>query len=569
MDIHQITEMLNAGEGLKIEFKIAKNSIPSSLYETVVSFSNTDGGTILLGVDDDGSVIGIDDSAVGQLQKDLVSTINSLDCIAPTIYTSPLVFNHPDGKILILQIPASSSVHDHAGRIYIREYEVDIDISQNQSRIADLYLRKRTFFTEAAIYPHLTMADLDSSLFDKARQLIRNYKSNHPWLLADNEQMLHDSVLWRKDFQSGQEGLTLAAALIFGKDSTIQSILPAYKAEAMVRIENKDRWDDRISPPLRTNLIDTYQLIKEFINKHLPEKFHLEADQRIDLRDRIFREIIGNIIVHREYTSAYPSEIIITESEVKFTNPNKPLFHGVLDPKRFSPYPKNPNIRKFFTAFGWTDEIGSGIRNTNKYLPFYSGGAKPIFMENDNFVTLIPRLNVTFAKFSKELFTWLELPEAAYDHLNLSLNNFTLPGQFHNTSWDELLLNLVPSWYKKGTELTILNLSKIKRFDPSAIQNVPSWNQKCTQLLNKKFRYILGTLMICLEPVKLKSILQYFEYANENSFKQSYLKPLREIGFIEQTIPDRPTDSNNKYVITENGKAFLSGNDLILIRDKI
>jgi ATP-dependent DNA helicase RecG len=217
------------------------------------------------------------------------------------------------------------------------------------------------------------MGDLDNVLFDKAYTLIRNNRSDHPWLMVDKEQMLKDATLWRKDYQTGQEGLTLAAALIFGKDRTIQSLLPAYKVEAMVRKENKDRYDDRINPPLRTNLIDTYLSLKEFINKHLPEKFYTEGDQRIDLRDKIFREVIGNVIVHREYTSALSSEIIITETSVQITNPNKPLFHGMIDSTGFNPYPKNPNIRKFFSAFGWTDEIGSGIRNTNKYRTKSSG----------------------------------------------------------------------------------------------------------------------------------------------------------------------------------------------------
>ena len=67
---------------------------------------------------------------------------------------------------------------------------------------------------------------------------------------------------------------------------------------------SSDRWDDRLMPPLRTNLIDTYLELKAFINKHLPEKFYMEGDQRVDLRDKIFREVVANCIVHREYTSA-------------------------------------------------------------------------------------------------------------------------------------------------------------------------------------------------------------------------------------------------------------------------
>ena len=97
------------------------------------------------------------------------------------------------------------------------------------------------FFTETQIYSYLSLADFDDSLFEKASQLIRNFRSDHPWLLVSVEQMLKDSVLWRKDHTTGKEGYTLAAALIFGKESTIQSILLVYKVEAMVRIENKDR----------------------------------------------------------------------------------------------------------------------------------------------------------------------------------------------------------------------------------------------------------------------------------------------------------------------------------------
>ena len=44
-----------------------------------------------------------------------------------------------------------------------------------------------------------------------------------------------------------------------------------------------EHWDDRLMPPLRTNLIDTYLELKAFINKHLPEKFYMEGDQRVDL----------------------------------------------------------------------------------------------------------------------------------------------------------------------------------------------------------------------------------------------------------------------------------------------
>ena len=559
MELRDIEQLIQQGEGLKIEFKEAADAVPKSFYETVVSFSNTDGGTILLGVNDSGAVTGIQPGAAVKLQKDIITALNAKECINPPLYIQPYTLQHPNGEIMVLQIPASSQVHDHAGHIYSREFESDLDVTENQQKVSDLYLRKRNFFTEAQIIPHLTMDDLDPALFDKARQLIRNFRSDHPWLLVSNEQMLKDSVLWRKDFMTGQEGLTLAAALIFGKDATIQSIVPAYKVEAMVRIQNTDRWDDRINPPLRTNLIDTYLSLKKFVNDHLPEKFYMEGDQRIDLRDKIFREVIGNAIVHREYTSALSTDLIITATGVTVTNPNKPLFHGPIDPSGFNPFPKNPNIRKFFTAFGWTDEIGSGIRNTNKYLPLYSAGASPLFYENDTFKTELPLVSATMGSFAKEFQQWLELPEAIRPHLEKGLTTVSLPAAMAGADWEALLLYLVPSWHQKGTQLGPLNWPENQRHTAEEIKKVPSWRQKGTELLTKKVWYLISILTMVSEPVKMSELMAALGYKNQKTFRDNYLLPLRKAGFIEFTNPEKPTDPENKYRITEAGKTFLGG----------
>lgn len=559
MEVNDLQYLINQGEGLRIEFKDARDSVPASFYETVVSFSNTDGGTILLGVDDQGKVNGIDENAEISLTKNIITALNSRDCIDPPVYVQPFCIKHQDGKVMVIQIPASSQVHNHKGIVYSRDFESDLDITKNHQRLSDLYLRKRNLFTESIIYPHLTLDDLDDKLFDKAFTLIRNNKSDHPWLLADKEQLLREATLWRKDFQTGQVGLTLAAALIFGKDETIQSLLPAYKVEGLLRKENLDRYDDRINPPLRKNLIDTYLELKAFINKHLPEKFFMEGDQRVDLRDKVFREVVGNAIVHREYTSTLATELIISGSEVVITNPNKPYFHGVIDPLGFNPYPKNPNIRKFFTAFGWTDEIGSGIRNTNKYLPLYVPGAHPVFLENDIFKTVIPLRFVNLGTYAHAFINWLSLDEEFSAHLGVGLAEIELSSDFFDFTWEQLLLQLVPSWHQKGTQLNSLKWTENQIFKEEEIKQVPGWNKKGTQLLKKKNWYLIGILSLCTSPIALSDLMAAFNYKNAKTFRDNYLKPLRESGLIVFTIPEKPTNPDNKYVITQQGKAFLGG----------
>ncbi len=555
MENELVKNMIKRGEGLNAEFKKATSSIPSDLFETVVSFSNTDGGTLLLGVDDDGNVIGIDPAQKNKLLKNLVSSINSPDCIHPPLYLQPTILQLEDKIIIALQIPVSSQVHNHKGNIYIREFESDIDITKNQQRVSDLYHSKSNVFTESQIIPKLSLDDLEPELFVKVRNLIRSNKSDHPWLLMDNLSMLKESVLWRKDFITGQEGFTLAAALIFGKDTAIQSIVPAYKVESMVRIENPDRWDDRIT--LRTNLIDTYINLKSFINKYLPEKFYLEGDQRVDLRDKIFREVVGNSVVHREYRSALATEIIIDKLQLTATNPNKPHFNGPIDLESFNPFPKNPNIRKFFTALGWTDEIGSGIRNTKKYLPLYVNGAQPSFIEGIIFKTIIPLQLVTLGRFTDKWIKWLQLSEDYREHLEKSLNKIEVNPVLFNASWDDCLLQLVPGWNQKGTRLEKLDWPKNQTVEKDFSEKVPGRPTEGTGRPHKKIRYLISILSLAAEPLSLDDIMKAIGYANKKTFRDNYIKPLEQLQFITKTDLVNLSSPDQKYKLTKAGALFL------------
>lgn len=557
MEIELIKNIIAKGEGVLVEFKRASSNVPTDAYETIVSFSNTQGGTLLLGVDDDGIITGIDKTKKNKILKDLVSAINSRDCINPPLYLQPTAIEMKEGLIIALQVPVSSQIHSYNRKIYIREFESDIDITENQGRVSDLYFTKSSIFIENEIYPKLAFKDLDPELFTKARNLIRSQRSDHPWLAIKDEEMLKEASLWRKDFKTGQEGLTLAAALIFGKETTIQSLLPAYKVEVIVRRVNIDRWDDRIT--LRKNLIDTYLEVKSFINKHLPEKFYMEGDQRIDLRDKIFREVVGNIIVHREYNSAMSTQVLIEKYRVIATNPNKAHSIGPIDLDSFNPFAKNPNIRKFFTALGWTDEIGSGIRNTKKYLPLYVHGAQPQFIEGNVFETIIPLSYFSLGPFSNKWGAWLELSEKSADHLEVSLSKINLSPTLSESSWENILLNLVPGWTQKGTRLEPLDWPKNQPVTEESIKMVPGWAQKGTKLVHKKVRYLLAILSLTAEPLGLENLMEAIGYSNRSAFRKNYLQPLEQVQFITKTDLENRSSPGQKYKLTKKGELFLSG----------
>ena len=99
--------------------------------------------------------------------------------------------------------------------------------------------------------------------------------------------------------------------------------------------------------------------------------------------------MIGNVLIHREYTSSRPARFIIEKDQMFTDNANKALNHGIITLQNLCPVAKNPIIASFFNQIGRADELGSGVRNLYKYVHLYSG-ADPVFDEEDVFKLTIP-----------------------------------------------------------------------------------------------------------------------------------------------------------------------------------
>ena len=210
---------------------------------------------------------------------------------------------------------------------------------------------------------------------------------HHPWIDMTDEEMLRSCGLILEDPETNKEGITLAAILLFGTDNRIMSVLPQHKTDAIFRVFNVDRYDDR--DVVITNLIESYDRLVEFGKKHLNDVFTLDGVQRISARDKILREIISNLLMHRDFSSGYVPKLVIERNKITTENANLAHGHGNLNLKTFKPFAKNPPIAKVFREIGLADELGSGMRNSYKYTKMYSGG-EPVFTEADVFTTVIP-----------------------------------------------------------------------------------------------------------------------------------------------------------------------------------
>jgi len=297
----KLHELIRQGEGITTEFKACNGGLSRDVYETVCAFLNRFGGTLLLGVDDSGKITGIDSAAIDQLRKDFVTAINNPQKLTPPTYLA-IDDAELDGKLLLhIYVPESSQVHRCNGRIYDRNEDGDLDITNHTVQVAQLYQRKQATYSENKVYPHIHPGDLRADLIERCRNHVRINRKNHPWVGLDDASLLQSAQLVQPDPVTGKTGVTLAGVMLFGHDQQILQVCPAHRTDLLLRKVDVDRYDDR--DLVRTNLIDSYDRILAFIQKHLPDPFYMEGIERRSLREHIFREVASNMLIHREYAS--------------------------------------------------------------------------------------------------------------------------------------------------------------------------------------------------------------------------------------------------------------------------
>lgn len=388
MDLKELQSMLTIGETVAVEFKRCGNGIESDTYETVCSFLNRFGGDILMGVLDNGTVVGVPEKAAPDMVKNFITVISNPMLFSPTVYLVPEIIKDEAGHTIIhVHIPPSAEVHSYKKVVYDRVDDADVKVTST-SHMASMYIRKQNIFTEKKIFPFVTIDDLRLDLILRIKQMAMTHAGGkHPWEDMDAQELLQSAGLYGLDISTGERGYNLAAIMLLGKDDIILNACPAYETDALVRKVNVDRYDDR--EIVRTNLIESFDMLMDFARKHLPDKFFLENEMNVSLRNILAREMVGNTLMHREFTSTYAAKFVIEKERMYVENASRASRQGVITPENLEPNPKNPIISSFFRNIGRADRLGSGVRNLYKYSKYYSG-EEPVFTEGDVFRIIVP-----------------------------------------------------------------------------------------------------------------------------------------------------------------------------------
>lgn len=440
-------ELTRKGEDTRIEYKTCTEDISESLYESVCSLLNHSGGKILVGVQNDGTILGVNPDKVEQLRTDIVNSINNPELFLPCPYFTPRIMEVEGKSVMLLDIPCGQYVYRFKGRYWDRNDDADIDVTDQPELLLSIFERKNPHLFEERIVEGLTMEQLDAKTFQYCRNILATIQPSHSWLQMTNEELLLSAHLAKKDGDKLQ--LKYAALILFGTEDAITELMPRYRFEAVFHMctytqyndmsQFPSRYDDRRT--IRQNLIQVYDQLGAFVERYLPDKFYLPANtmQRQNLRWDLFREIVGNLCVHTDFSSGYACFFHVFKDRVVTKNPTRLLPEipeGELTIQQLSNYTKNPLLVRVFHELNWAEDLGSGTRNILRYAPLYypnykieiNSGSQFIFSitYQDENVTEKAKMSLTGAKNVTEtgkmsLTDSQNVPELTSEELDLSL----------------------------------------------------------------------------------------------------------------------------------------------------
>lgn len=369
---------LNWDEGDDLEFKSAKGGLPHSLWETYSAMANSRGGVILLGVEDDGRVTGIGEPK--KLKKSFWDTVNNRGKVSLNLLNDSDLAEvmHEGSLIVAIRIPQAGRYQkpvflgqNPLTGTYRRNYEGDYRCTEQE--VGRMLSDRSEQPADSRILQGFGMADLDLPSLQQYRQRFASHKPTHPWLSEDEIGMLSKLGGWRRDRSSGQEGLTVAGLLMFGRDEAIRDALPGYHVDYREKLSDDPavRWTDRLTADGTwcANLFQFYLKTIQRLNADLKLSFQLDGDLfrkgESEVHEAI-REALVNTLIHADYQGQGGIVVEKFNDAFQFANPGTllvsvdQLLRGNVSECR------NKSLQTMFMLIGAAEKAGSGVDKMRK-----------------------------------------------------------------------------------------------------------------------------------------------------------------------------------------------------------
>lgn len=376
---HKIKALINQGENQFIEFKEQKVH-PDSIAKEMAAFANTQGGTILIGVSDQTEICGVDDS---RNWEEWVANISRHNII-PAIQADCIIVEIEGKKIVVVDIPKGN---DKPYQTNKNLYHIRIG---STSRVASQAELMRMFQHAGMFHYDLTGIE-NTSLKHLNMTAISSYFQRYDIDIDDEKDVT--SLLINTDILTDKTNVTVAGLLLFGtypqKFLKNSSISYAHFAGTGLNDELIDRQVIEGNLPFQ---IDTALSV---LKHNIMEASKIEKAKRViqstRYPDKVFRELLVNACVHRNY-AIHGSRIRILhfDDRIEFISPGRlPNTVTIEKLKSGVSYAVNPVIVKFMENLRYIDKLDRGIPMVCHEARLL--GFEPVFQEaGEEFQAILP-----------------------------------------------------------------------------------------------------------------------------------------------------------------------------------
>ena len=347
-------------ETLEIEFKSDVKSYPDhDLVEEIVGMTNTVGGVLFLGVEDDGTITGIQKKhkdAIGVTALIANSTVPPISVRAEVI--------KEEKEVLKIEIPRSRGVvSTSSGKILRRRLKLDgspevipMYSYEIPSRLSELGLLDFS----AQPLAGAVLDDLDPNQRIRLRRIIQNRQGGEKTLLMLPDDEL-DIALRLVTEVAGKYVPTMTGMLLIGKEERIAELMPTARSTFQVLEGTAVRINEDSSKPL-LELFENYETYLKAWNPERETEYGLFRIPIPEFDWAAYREGLVNAFCHRDYTMLGSVRVLIDDEGMSISNPG-----GFIDGVNLKnlltvePHGRNPALADAMKRIGLAEKTGRGI----------------------------------------------------------------------------------------------------------------------------------------------------------------------------------------------------------------
>lgn len=370
MTEQELRDLIAQGETLTAEFKSdveEKGGLhQDKLVEAVVCLANTQGGTILLGVEDSGEVTGLNPARPAHLKPANLEALIA-NKTSPHLAV-PVSFQRLEGQriavVTVLRAPGlTASSEGIVKRRVVGGQGKPECVTVHPSQWMDYRIQMGAPDLSAHTPPSATWSDLDPIELERLKQNVETNPKADPALRGLDHAELAGALNLVVTL-SGILRPTLTGLLLAGREASIRGHVPTHEAAFQLLTE---RLANPFNQFTQAPLVKLFQAFEQYlVPLNLEEEFDLGI-RRIPVPPyptAAFREGLANALVHRDYTQRGTVYVRIDEGVggMFISNPGR-FPEGVTTENILvvEPRARNPLLAEAFRRLGLAERTGRGV----------------------------------------------------------------------------------------------------------------------------------------------------------------------------------------------------------------